>query len=1243
MSDWQPPTTLPDLRGALIAIDTETCDRRLGRDLGSGWPFADGYVCGVSVAYRVDGDVRAHYFPLAHPDTENLDPARVHDWLRDLITGGTRFITQNGIYDWGWLGTAGVPMPPSEQLEEIGALATLVDENRKRYSLDALCEWRGIPGKDTSGLQAGAATLGLGKKDKPAAQIWRMPARFVGPYAEHDARATLLLYESLRPVLDAEGTHEAYRLEVDLLPMVHAMRKRGVRVDTGAAERARDLLIGKRDAVLAELTNKLGVNVTMAELNRGRWLATTFDAQGIKYPRTKKGNPSFTAGISGWMHKHEHWLPQAVAKADRYNKAAVDFLEGHILRHVVNGRVHAEIHPHRSDEGGTRSLRFSYSNPPLQQMAARDPEIAPLIRGCFLPEKGEIWCKPDISQQEFRFIVHYAQLLKLPRAQEAAERYRTDPDTDFHALVADMTGLPRDQAKATNFAKAFGAGPRKFAAMIGKPENEARAIYERYDAQLPFVKALSKICERTAAERGFLLLYDNARRHWTNFVAPVAWAEGAGPCDHAEALRRINDPAHPWFGRTKLSRVDTHKAMNALIQGSAARHTKLWMRACWREGITPLLQLHDCLDLSVVSPEVAERVAQLGCEAVKLEVPMKVDLAYGHTWADAKHAWADLTNVNGHSVGAAGIDCAPPVHRSAPPQAEGAGGPEMKKDGNYPAGERQWGTNIAEYIYQDEHGNPYLKVVRTSTKQFPQFHHVSGYWLKGKPAGPKIPYRLPELIAAATDAPIWICEGEKDADNVAALGYVATTNSEGAGKGKWTPDLNKWFAGKHVAYVLEDNDADGKRHVQEVAAQLKDIVPDIHIVPFTDLKEHGDVSDFLAAGGTKEQLLERAQSAPKWEPPKYRLHWHGEVDPLDTRPSLIELVLPETGTGLISGQWGTFKTFVAIDLAASVMAGKPFINFPTIRKGGVLFIALEGQSEINIRIEAAARAREIEGNAPFVWTDECPRLLDADAGKILADIIRQASGEMENKFGVPLVLVIIDTLSKAAGYAKAGDENDAVLAKIVEGAMATAAKLTGAFVMGITHFGKDPSTGTRGSSGREGDTDVVLALLGDKAQSGAVSDMRLCLRKRRSGPNGEEFPFAVRVRDMGEDAKGTPQSTLTIDWAVAPPASRELKDRKLSRPLRCLRAAMMKLVAEHGTDTTLPSGEVVRAIGVETVRPEFYASYPIAEGDQKQRQATRQKAFKRALDDGLETGLIGMREVGDTSFIWFAGGTAGAI
>src|SRR5262249_51628079 len=156
----------------------------------------------------------------------------------------------------------------------------------------------------------------------------------------------------------------------DLLPMVHEMRRRGIRIDAAAAECAREQILQKRATALAELSAKLGTNVGMAEIRSRTWLPQTFDAHGIAYPRTEKGNPSFTGGKTGWMAKHSHWLPQLIATAEKYEHAAV-FVSS-ILGHVINGRVHAEIHPHRSDEGGTRSLRLSYSHPALQQTPAHD-------------------------------------------------------------------------------------------------------------------------------------------------------------------------------------------------------------------------------------------------------------------------------------------------------------------------------------------------------------------------------------------------------------------------------------------------------------------------------------------------------------------------------------------------------------------------------------------------------------------------------------------------------------------------------------------------------------------------------------------------------------------------------------------------------------------------------------------------------------------------------------------------------
>jgi DNA polymerase I-like protein with 3'-5' exonuclease and polymerase domains len=650
MSDWHPLSVLPDLRCVgTIALDTETKDDGLRDKRGPAWPWRGGYIVGISIAWRADSAIRATYIPLRHPDSANFDREQVIHWLRDLAASSVKIVTKNGLYDWGWLWTDfGIEMPPAERLEEIDALATMVDENRYKYSLDALCAWRGFPGKDEVLLLEGCNALGLiparkRKGFKPQSVLWQLPAHYVGPYAETDAVRTLELSESLSPILDREGTRDAYRLEIGLLPMVHRMRRRGIRVDISAAEQARDLLLRKRDNVLAQIAEKLDAGVGMDEINGRKWLIATFDRFGIKYPRTEKGNPSFKRGKRGWMQHSEHWLPPLIAAADQLDQYGDNFLQQQILGHVENGRVYGEVHPHRSDFGGTRSLRFSYSHPPLQQMPKHDEELAPLIRGVFLPEEGETWASCDFNQQEFRHVVHFAARKNFRGAAAARDRYINDPDFDIHAYASELTGgkISRQDGKTFNFMTIYGAGPETTSKQLKKSLSETKTLLALYDTKMPFISQLAAACKNAAHRDGFFTLFNHARRHFNLWAPGGRLQEGAGPCERGEAERRARTPGHPWYGQ-RLWRAETYKALNVLIQSSAAIQTKEWMLACFREGIVPLLQMHDSLDLSVSSPEVAEMVARLGEDVIKLEVPMKVDVKYGRTWGDTKHTWAEL-------------------------------------------------------------------------------------------------------------------------------------------------------------------------------------------------------------------------------------------------------------------------------------------------------------------------------------------------------------------------------------------------------------------------------------------------------------------------------------------------------------------------------------------------------------------------------------------------------------------------
>ena len=247
---WHMPSHLPDLRRHnIIGIDLETNDEGLRADLGSSWPWRGGYICGISVAWHGENGIQGEYVPLRHPDSENVPIEVATRWLADLIASDVRIVTQNGLYDWGWIrADLGLSMPKSDRLEEIGALATMIDEDRYDYRLDLLAAWRGLPGKDVSVLTEAIKSAGwMGRKRTVniAEHIYKLPAHLVAPYAIADAIATLALYEDLNPVLDRENTRGAYRLECDLLPMVLEMRRRGIRVDLSCRRaRPRPLLPG---------------------------------------------------------------------------------------------------------------------------------------------------------------------------------------------------------------------------------------------------------------------------------------------------------------------------------------------------------------------------------------------------------------------------------------------------------------------------------------------------------------------------------------------------------------------------------------------------------------------------------------------------------------------------------------------------------------------------------------------------------------------------------------------------------------------------------------------------------------------------------------------------------------------------------------------------------------------------------------------------------------------------------------
>lgn len=642
-TEWVRAESLPDLRGhgEILSIDLETKDDGLTNNKGAGWAYGAGHIVGVVIA-SVKTSI---YAPIRHPETDNFDWDAVRRWLKDHMESGQALAFHNAPYDLGWIQREfGISVPP--KIHDTMGMAFILDENRLTYNLDSVCAWQGIVGKDETLLRQAADAYGV----DPKSEMWKLPAKFVGPYGEQDGRATVELAHKMLPQIEAQDLMAAYQLEMDILPMCLEMRRRGVRIDMEEAPRTQERMFGVRDNLLTQMKDhiQIGRDIDIRDISSPQFLERVYTDLSIPFPKTAKGNSSFS---NDWMTKASHPLPRLVAAASQMHDAANKFIGQYILGYVHMGRLHAEIHQFRDDRGGTVTTRFSYSDPPLQQMPARNPQIAKFIRGLFLPEQDCLWGALDYSQQEFRLMVHFASLCKLDGVDFAVDKYRNDPHADFHDLAAEMTKLPRTRAKDVNFAKAFGAGKDKFAQMTGMTVEEAVQVMAQYDRELPFISRLSEFCQQRADRNGYIRMLDGARGRfedweprWVDYKkvrAAIAEAERTGtpvpkvnPCLIDEARRRVGDKDHPWYGG-RLKRAKTHKAMNKLIQGSAARQTKMAMKACWQEGIVPLIQMHDELDFNFSEEAPAIRARQLMQETAPLVVPSKVDAEFGWSWGQA--------------------------------------------------------------------------------------------------------------------------------------------------------------------------------------------------------------------------------------------------------------------------------------------------------------------------------------------------------------------------------------------------------------------------------------------------------------------------------------------------------------------------------------------------------------------------------------------------------------------------------
>jgi DNA polymerase I-like protein with 3'-5' exonuclease and polymerase domains len=624
-----------------VAIDTETRDPQL-KKMGPG-VRRDGYVVGISFAMQLSGaGPLAHYLPIRHEGGGNLDPAKVLAYLRDQARDFRgELVGANLQYDLDYLTESGVVFAPA-RFRDVQVAEPLLDELQFSYSLQAIAERNGMDGKEESMLEQSARHFlpkEAGKKGwNPKAHIWQLPARHVGPYAEQDALLPLRILEAqerrIRAVDAADLRVQAGRaaslwslwdLESRLLPVLLAMRRRGVRVDLAHLDVVEARCVREEEDATTAFSTAVGHRLLPSDLSKQRLVGPILEqVTGIRFKRTESGLIELQSPKLRALH---HPTVDLYLRARRFAKLRTTYV-GQIRDHAIGDRVHTTFNQVKrakddsDDEGGAISGRLSAADPSLQNPPIRDPAIGPLWRRTYLPDEGAEWACLDFSQQEARWLIHMAAESGCSGADTARQAFIADPATDLYSMLRDMIGWSGDEgrqaAKTIYLGLAYGMGGAKLARQIGKPTkwiprgnrqlevagDEAQQILDAFFRGAPFLRELSDKAENQACKAGFVR---TVLGRICRFPRP---ANGA--------------PGYDW----------TYKATNRIVQGSAADQTKAAMVLAHEAGIPLQLQVHDELDLSIGDRQEALRLAEIMLSAVPCTVPHRVVPEFGPSWGE---------------------------------------------------------------------------------------------------------------------------------------------------------------------------------------------------------------------------------------------------------------------------------------------------------------------------------------------------------------------------------------------------------------------------------------------------------------------------------------------------------------------------------------------------------------------------------------------------------------------------------
>lgn len=624
---YRPPDDFrPFKHLARIGLDLETKDpniktkgggaRRRSIERGS-------RIVGAAIAYAVDD---ATYYPTAHSNSDRCvaDPDKFYAQLREEAQHFEgEIVGANLQYDLDWLDAEQGIQFPKAKFRDVQVAEPLLDENRPSFKLDLLCRDYLGEGKYTETLKEVYGSDYISNMDV-------VDPGWAAEYAERDTTAPWEILDLQLPALANQGLTSLYEMESDLTPLLLQMRRVGVKVDLNACERAFEMTKAEARNAAQRIKDRVGFTVDVWSSDS---IAKAFDKEGVPYPKTAQGRPSFR---KDWLNACPFPVAQMIVEQRTFEKIGGTFLRNYILEGAVDGRIHAMFNQLKGEGGGTVSGRFSSSGPNLQNIPARHPILGPLCRSIFIPEEDHEWGSADWSQIEYRFLVHYAAITPGIDADMAVKMFQ-DREADFHEIAAEIAGVPRKIAKNINFGVVYGMGVDAMAYNLGVSRDEAEQILNEFHTRFPFLKAIYNTASNQATKNGLIKTVLGRRRRFDK------WELGGKLFSSREAALEAQREAN---GRLRgYPRVaQTHKALNALLQGSAADLMKKAMVQMHKDGIfdvlVPHLTVHDEMNVSVprtaAGKEAFAEMVNIMETTIPLKVPVIAAANLGANWDQAK-------------------------------------------------------------------------------------------------------------------------------------------------------------------------------------------------------------------------------------------------------------------------------------------------------------------------------------------------------------------------------------------------------------------------------------------------------------------------------------------------------------------------------------------------------------------------------------------------------------------------------